>query len=166
MKKLLVVPIFALCMVFAGCNAQATAQKAQQIISAVLQTAQAEEPAVPAQDQATFTNFVNLGLTLNGQLGTCIGNVGGLMGKGAKFESCFNTFAQGLFSSSELDQLRVLSPASAAKVQLYATAIIAGVNVVVSFASPSVATAPSSAEMRSLGHRVGLTDRELAYAGY
>lgn len=168
MKKTLAIAVLAFvsCIGLSSCNGQATAQKAQQIISAVFQTAQAEESAVPVADRPGYTNFVNLGLSLSAQLATCNGNVSGLMGKGAKFASCFNTFAQALLSPTELAQLRILSPATQAKLQLYVTAAIAGVNVVVSFTQPQIASQPaSSADLRALGHRVGLSDRQLAYEG-
>lgn len=158
--------MFLLCIGLSSCNGQANAQKAQQIIYAVFRTAQLEESAVPTADQAAYTNFVNLGLGLNSQLSTCISNVSGLTGKAAKFAACFNTFASGLLAPGELAQLRLLSPATQAKVQLYVTAAVAGINVIVSFAQPQIASQPArSAQLRALGHRAGLSNRELAQAG-
>ena len=150
----------------AGCNSLQTSLKAQGIINAVLTVAATEEPVIPAQDQAAFTNFVNLGKNLDAQLLSCIDGVSGVMGKSAKFGACFNTFASALLSPAELAQLRILSPAAQAKVQLYVTAVVAGVNIVVAFTTPQVAAAPAStADLRGLGHRIGLNDASLARAG-
>lgn len=160
MKKLLLVAVLPLVLLLPGCNAQANAQKADQIISAVLQTAKVETPAIPPADQAAYTNFVNLGFAFEAQLKSCIN------AKGAKFTSCFNGFAQGLLSPAELAQLRVLSPATQAKVQLYVTAVVAAVNVIVAATAPQIAAAPAPvAQLRLLGHRVGLSDADLAHAG-
>lgn len=154
------------CIGLTSCNSQADAQNAQRIIYAVLRTAQVEEPAVPAADQAAYTKFVNLGLSLASQLSTCISNVSGFTRKGAKFASCFNTFASGLLAPGELAQLRLLSPATQAKVQLYVTAAVAGINVIVSFAQPQIASEPvSTVALHALGRRLGLADRELAQVG-
>lgn len=152
MKRLiLVLSILLTVPVMSSCNATATANKAEQIISAVLQTAKVEASAIPPADQAAYNNFVALGLNLDGQLKTCINNVGGIMGKGAKFASCFNTFASSLLSPQELAQLRIISTSAQQKVQLYVTAVVAGVNVIVQFKTPQIsAAAVTTAERQEL----------------
>jgi hypothetical protein len=97
---------------------------------------------------------VNLGIGLDSQLATCVSNVSGLVGKGAKFSSCFTTFAQGLLSPSEQAQLRILSASSQSKVSLYVTGIVAGVNIIVAFIAPPVGPAPSASELRDLRQHV------------
>jgi hypothetical protein len=148
--------VTALPMLLAGCSAQQTALKAQGVVSAVLKVAAAEEAVVPAADQAAFTSWVSLGNTLNAQLATCITNVGGVTGKGAKFAACFSTFASGLLSPAELAQLRVLSPSTQAKVQLYVTAIVTGINVVTAITAPQVAERqPTRGELEAFAARIG-----------
>lgn len=145
MKKLLLA-ILLFSVVFIGCNAQTAAQDAQVAISVAVSIAAAEEPAIPAGDQAAFTSFVTLAQTLDTQLGTCITQVSGVMGKSGKFLACFNTFAGGLASPAEMAQLRLLSPSTQQKVQIYVTAAIAAVNIAIkayggaSASTPTVAT--------------------------
>ena len=134
-----------LSMALIGCNGLSAAMKAENVITAVLTIAKAEVSVVPAQDQAIYTNFVNLGITLDGQLSSCISSVSGLMGKNAQFAACFNTFATGLTTPAELAQLRLLSATSQGKVQLYVTSIIAGVNVALAFFSTSAVAPPAIA---------------------
>lgn len=125
-----------------GCNGLSAATKAQNVITAVITVAKAEAPVVPAQDQAAYSNFVNLAISLDGQLAKCITSVSGIMGKSGKFASCFTTFASGLTTPAELAQLRVLNPQTQQKVQLYLTSIVAGVNVALAFFSNSAVPPP------------------------
>lgn len=161
-----------------GCNSLSDATRAQNAITAVLQIAKAELPAIPMQDQAAYTNWVNLGISLDTQLGTCITGVSGLMGKGAQFAACFTAFATGFLSTAELAQLRLLNPVTQGKVQLYATAAITAVNLAIALwdgtaqPAPVVTTPPASSEMFNLCIEVaartgGSCDqRALAAAGY
>ena len=136
-----------------GCNGADTATRAQNAVTAALNIAAAEVSVVPAADQAAYKSFVALGQSLNAQLGTCIAGVSGITGKAGKFLSCFNTFANGLLAPAELAQLRLLNPSTQAKVQLYVTAIVVGVNIAVAafggsvVATPSVGPAPASSEL-------------------
>ena len=160
--------IAVLCFSMAGCNGLATATKAQNVITAVLTVAKAEVALVPPQDQAGYTNFVNLGITLDGQLGNCITNVKGLMGMGTgpKFAACFTTFASGLTTPAELAQLRILSTGTQGRVGLYLTGIVAGVNLIVAFTAPAVAPPPTAQQMHDLGLRAGVSAADLARAGF
>jgi hypothetical protein len=161
MKKL-ILPLALSLVLLTGCNGLQTAQRAQSAIQVALNIAAVEENLVPVQDQAIYKNFVTLGNTLNGQLGTCITNVGGIMGKGAKFASCFNTFAQGVLSPTELAQLRLLSPATQARIQLYVTAVVAGVNIAIAAfggtpaTTPVIGSAPSTSELQGVEHRMAI----------
>lgn len=153
----LLVLVIAAAMALSGCNAQQKAQDVYNVIEAVVAVAQAEAPNVPAQDQVAYNGFVALAGTLSDQLEVCI-NAGG--NKASKLLACYNSFGAGLASPTELAQLRVLSPASQKKVQLYVTSIVAGVNVAVRFyggsavATPSLAPAPSKAEMEQLREEI------------
>jgi hypothetical protein len=174
----LLICVLAMAIGTSGCNSLSDATRAQNAITAVLQIAKAELPAIPAQDQAAYTNWVNLGISLDTQLGTCITGVSGLMGKGAQFAACFTAFATGFLSPAELAQLRLLNPATQAKVQLYATAAITAVNLAIALwdgtaqPAPVVTTPPASSEMFNLCIEVaartgGSCDqRALAAAGY
>lgn len=113
-------------LVLSGCNAAQVAQDAYKAVEAIVAVAQVEAAAVPAQDRAAYNSFVSLAGTLSDQLNTCINTSGT---KSAKLLVCFNAYAAGLNSPTELAQLRVLSPASQKKAQLYIVAIVAGVNV-------------------------------------
>jgi hypothetical protein len=161
MKKLAVLLIVPL-LIVSGCNGLSAATKAQNAITDVLNIAKAEVSLVPTQDLAIYTNFVNLGITLDGQLATCNAAVSGIMGKNSQFTACFNAFATGLTSPAELAQLRLLSPGTQSKVQLYAVAIITGVNLALSFFGNSVIPAPvvaatptSSQDLQALRSQLG-----------
>jgi hypothetical protein len=167
MRKVGLFGVVVLCVAsVVGCNGQQDAIKAQGIIAAVFKVAVAEEAVVPPADQAAFTNWVSLGQTLNAQLAVCISNVSGIMGTGAKFASCFTTFTSGLLAPAELAQLRILSPSTQQRVQLYVTAVVAGVNIVVAFIAPTITPTPTpTSQLRGLGHQIGLSDADLARAG-
>jgi hypothetical protein len=152
----------ALALACAGCNASDAAQRAQSVVAAVLQIAQAEEPALPPSDAAIVTPWVTLGVTLDGQLETCLATATTNGSKKSAFLACFNTFSQGLLSPAELAQLRVLSPASQKTAQLWITAISVGINVAVPLlggtaqAPPAVSSIPpTSRELASFAARLG-----------
>jgi len=149
-----------------ACSAS-QAQKTEAVIEAIINVAKAETPLIPAQDQAAYTNYLTLATTLDSQLGTCIVQASGIMSTSGKISACFTVFAQGLTSPAELALLRVLNANTQSKLQLYIGGIIAAVNVIVAFATPTIAPTPASTEdMRDLGLRVGLTRSELAHAGF
>jgi hypothetical protein len=129
--KILLGLLLAGLLMTAGCNATQDAQRAEAVIASIVGIAQAEESALPAADAAILTPWATLGATLDGQLKSCIASAGSSGSKKSAFLACFNTFSQGLLSSSELAQLRVVSPASQAKVQLIVTAISTGLNVAI-----------------------------------
>jgi hypothetical protein len=152
-----------LCASLIGCNSSplAVANRAEDVLTAVIQVASAETPAIPVSDQPAYTNFVNLAKTLDNQLSVCIAGVSGLTGQGAKFAACFTAFASGLFSPTELQQLRILNPATQNKIQLYATAVVTGLNVALAFfgstvvSPPAIGTPPTSAQLKELRTQVG-----------
>lgn len=155
MRRMLL--LISAALVLSGCNAQQKAQDVYNVIEAVVAVAQAEAPNVPAQDQAAYNGFVTLLGTLSDQLEVCITSGGN---KSSKLLACYNSFGAGLASPTELAQLRVLNPVTQKKVQLYVTSIVAGVNVAVRFyggsqvSTPSVAPAPSKAEMQQLREEI------------
>lgn len=149
MKKL---ATLALCTIFlAGCSAQQSATDFANVLGSILNIAKAEEPALPPNDAAVITPWVNVGMTLEGQLQSCIVGAGP-SGKKAAFVGCFNTFASGLVNPTELAQLRVVSAGSQSKVQLWATAVIIGVNAALTqfggstLPMPVVSGTPASSE--------------------
>src|SRR5579871_1053987 len=110
-RVLAILAVMALAIASAGCNAADAARRAQSVIAAVLQIAQAEEPVLPPTDAAIVAPWVTLGVTLDGQLETCLATAITNGSKKSAFLACFNTFSQGLLGPTELAQLRVLSPA-------------------------------------------------------
>ena len=153
----------AIALACAGCNAADAAQRAQSVIAAVLQIAQAEEPALPPADAAIVTPWVTLGVTLDGQLETCLATAATNGSKKSAFFACFNTFSQGLLGPTELAQLRVLSPGSQKTAQLWITAISVGIDVAIPLlggtaqAPPAVSSIPpSSRELASFAARLGI----------
>lgn len=157
MKRLSVIGVAVLVAVMAvGCTPLQKAQGFANVIGGILAIAQAEAPAVPAADQAIYNSFVNLGLSLESQLQACIVSANSGMTKSGKFLACFNGFAAGVASPVEQAQLRLLSPGTGKKVQLYLVGVIAGVNVAVQqfggakVAAPVVGPAPAAAELREL----------------
>ncbi len=142
--------ITVLVVLFAGCNPAITAQDFANVIAGILNIAKAEVPALPADDAAIVAQWTTLGTTLEGQLQTCINSATTAGGKKAAFLACFSAFAGGIVNPSELAQLRILTSGSQAKVQLWVTAIILGVNAALTAlggtpaATPQVAAQPSS----------------------
>jgi hypothetical protein len=142
MRKLLP---FALCIAIlpfvAGCSAQQKAQDVSNILNGILQIVKADIPALPPQDQAVVANWDNLGLSLDGQLNSCIAASGT---KSAKLATCFTVFASGLASPAELTQLKV-SAGTQSKIILWATAAIIAVNTAEDyFGAQEVAVPPAS----------------------
>lgn len=131
-----------LCISLMGCNNQSIALKSENVLTAVIQVAKAEEPVIPAQDQAIYTNFVNLAMTLDNQLAVCLNGLG-TMTKASTFAQCFNAFATGLLSPTELQQLRLLSPGTQNKVILYVTGAVAAINVALAAFSNSQIPVPA-----------------------
>jgi hypothetical protein len=116
-----------LLLLVSGCNSLQTAQNFENVITGILNIAKAEVPALPPADGAILNQWTSLLTTLNGQLETCI-TAAGTSAKKATFLACFNAFAVGATSPTELAQLRLLSPGSQQKVELWLTAAILGVN--------------------------------------
>jgi hypothetical protein len=161
------VAVLSVALLFGGCtqSSQQQAQDFSNVVGTVLSIAQADAGVVPAQDQAVYTSFVNLGITLHTQLNTCI-SASGASGAKATFLACFNTFAGGLISPAELAQLRLLSAGTQSKAQLIVTAIITGVDIALTAfggtpaPTPAISATPTTAaELHDFAIRAG-------YAGY
>jgi hypothetical protein len=140
-----------------GCNSASDAVKAQNAITAVIDIAKADAAVIPVADLPVYTNFVNLAITLDGQLASCNNAISGMTGTAAKYVSCFVAFGTGLTTPAELAQLRILSPATQAKVQLIATGIILALNVAIAFYNgntvltpPTIGAASSSTELKDI----------------
>lgn len=155
MKIFLVVALLASSLGLSGCNAQQTATDFSNVISGILNIAQAEEPALPPADGAILTQWTNLGITLEAQLNGCIGGLSS-MSKKSSFATCFNSFALGLTNPTELAQLRILSSTSQSKVELWVTAIVLGVNGALqafgggAIVPPTITTPPATADLNNL----------------
>lgn len=157
-------------MASTSCNGYDAAVRVSNVIAAILQVASAETAAIPAADQAAYTNFVTLGQTLEGQLQKCIAAADSGMKKSGKYLACFNGFATGLNSPAEMAQLRILAPDTQKKVQLYLTAITVAVNTAVAAfggtqsAPPSITQSPSKADLEQLRLDAHLDARLMQYA--
>lgn len=167
--KVLFVFLLASALLLTSCNATQIATDTSNALSAILSIAAAETPQIPTQDQQIYSGFVALGQSLNAQLNTCIQTVGK---KAVKLLSCFNTFATGLNTPAEMTQLRLLSPKTQNRVQLYLTAAIVAINVALKFysgppATPATVamTQPSEQDLRELALAANLDTRLLNY-GY
>ena len=125
MRTFLAVCLLSVTLSMAGCTAQQTAQDVSNVVGGILNIAQQEEQALPAADVAVMTPWVTLGLSLKAQADTCIAAAGNTK---AKLATCLTAFVGGLLSPTELAQLRILSPATQKKVQLYATAALIAIN--------------------------------------
>jgi hypothetical protein len=156
---LLLIPVILLA---SGCNALTTAQNFENVITGILNIAKAEIPSLPPADGAILAQWSGLLTTLNGQLQTCITSAGS-SAKKATFLACFNAFAVGATNPTELAQLRLLSPGSQQKVELWLTAAILGVNAALeAFGGaqqiPPVITSqiPSKGDLNALARQLNL----------
>lgn len=150
------VAVLGLLVAGAGCNAYDAATRASNVVAAIINVADAETPSVPAADQATYAGFVTLAKTLEAQLQTCLAAADSGMSKSSKMLSCFNSFAVGLNSPTELAALRVMNPGTQSTVQKYVTAITVGLNAAVGYFGgtaskpPVITQAPTAEELRGV----------------
>jgi hypothetical protein len=154
-----------------ACNAYNTAVGFSNVISGLLTIGSAEVPQVPAADQASFSNFITLGQTLDAQLNSCLSAANSGMNKSSKFLACFNNFAQGITAPAEMTQLRLLSDSTRHKVQLYVTAATVAVNVGIKYfggaqvTTPTVTSSlPTRDELAALAAEAHITPAEFAMA--
>ena len=172
-KALAVFTLLAVSFGTISCNALATAQNFSNVLGGIIAVAQADIPALPPADGAILTTWTNLGVSLDGQLNTCIGALGN-SGKTAQFLGCFNAFASGLLNPTELAQLRIVSAGSQSKVQLYVTAAVLGLNAALVFykgvsQTPPVVgsgSTPSAEDLRTTFLRAGVTNDQLFQYGF
>lgn len=147
MKRFLAVSaVILLASISAGCNAQATAQKAHDVIAGIVSVASSDIPllqqdgVMSASESSIASGYVSLISTLNGEYETCLAASGNSK---SKLSACVSAFASGLASPSELAQLRILNPKAQQKVAMWATAASIALNsVAVAIGGQSVA-APS-----------------------
>jgi len=148
-SKAALAAVVAVCFSFAGCNAYSTAQKAHDIVAAVVAVAQADLPSLTqtgvfsASESATVTNYLNLAINLNAQYQICINAAEtATFSKKGKFLACLQTFAQGLSDPKELAQLRVMSPKAQQEAQLWIAAANTAISSVVAALGGQAAPAP------------------------
>jgi len=159
MKTFFAVCVLTITLSLTGCSAQQTAQNISNVLGGILNIAQQEEQALGQADAAILSHWVTLGLTLKGQTDTCIGAAGNTK---AKLATCLTAFVGGLLSPQELAGLRIMSTASQKKVQLYATAALIAINGALTQwgqpaqPNPTIAVAPSTAEVRRLSAQLQL----------
>lgn len=174
--RLGVMRLLALCvLVFAAlctaaCNAYQTAERAHDVVAAVIAVGQADLPSLQAtgifstSEQATVSNYLTLAANLNGQYATCLSNANNTtLNKKTKFLSCLSTFAAGLANPRELALLRVMSPKAQQQVQLWVTAASVGVSSVIAAlggqaaAPPQVASVqPAETELKAFEGRIAV----------
>lgn len=157
-RKAALAAVVLVCFSVAGCNAYSTAQKAHEIVAAVVAVAQADLPSLQATgvfsstEAAAVTGYLNLATNLNGQYQTCINNANNTMlGKTGKFVACLQTFGAGLADPKELAGLRVMNPKAQQQVQLWITAASIGVSSVVAALGGQAQPAPQVAEAQPDG---------------
>lgn len=156
-RKAALAAVVAVCFSFAGCNAYQTAQKAHDIVAAVVAVAQADLPSLTqtgvfsASESAAVTGYLNLATNLNGQYETCITNANNTtLNKKSKFVACLDTFAAGLSDPKELASLRIMNPKAQQQVQLWITAASVGVSSVIAALGGQAPAAPQVAENRKM----------------
>lgn len=172
-RKAALAAVVAVCLGFAGCNAYQTAQKAHDIVAAVVAVAQADLPSLQAANvfsasEATAVgNYLSLTTTLDGQYQTCINTANtATLNTKSKFLACLDTFATGLSSPAELAQLRLMSPKAQSEVQLWITAASVGVSSVIAALGGQPVAAPSVSEYRpAAGAQVAFNRRVAAVVG-
>lgn len=148
-RKAALAAVVAVCLGFAGCNAYQTAQKAHDIVAAVVSVAQADLPSLQAagvfsaSDATAVGNYLSLTTTLDSQYQTCINTANSAtLNTKSKFVACLDTFATGLANPQELAQLRLMSPKAQQEVQLWITAASVGVSSVVAALGGQPVAAP------------------------
>jgi hypothetical protein len=168
-RKAAMAAVVVVCFGLGACNAYQTAQRAHDVVAAVIAVAQADLPSLQATgvfsaaEGATVTNYLNVATNLNGQYATCLANANNTtLNKQSKFLSCLSTFAAGLADPQELALLRVMNPKAQQQVQLWITAASVGVSSVIAALggqaapTPQVAEAqPKESELRAFADRVG-----------
>jgi hypothetical protein len=156
-----------MCGTLTGCNSFEAAQKAHDIVAAVVAVAQADLPSLEATgvfsaaEGTSVQNYLGAVASLNDQYQSCINKVSSAtLQTKSKFLACANTFAAGLADPKELAALRILNPKAQQQVQLWVTAVSIGVNSVVSaFGGQSApppavtATQPTNAQLGELARR-------------
>lgn len=152
-RKAALAAAVAVCFNFLGCNAYQTAEKAHDIVAAVVAVAQADLPSLTqtgvfsASESAAVTGYLTLATNLNGQYATCLSNANNsTLNKKSKFVACLNTFAQGLSNPQELASLRVMTPKAQQQAQLWITAASVGVSSVIAALGGQAPPSPQVAE--------------------
>lgn len=137
-----------------GCNAYQTAQKAHDIVAAVVAVAQADLPSLTqtgvfsASESAAVTGYLNLAVNLNGQYATCLSNANNsTLNKKSKFLGCLDAFAAGLSDPKELASLRIMNPKAQQQVQLWVTAASVGVSSVIAALGGQAPAAPQVTQL-------------------
>lgn len=176
LRKSALAAAVVVCFSAAGCNAYQTAQKAHDIVAAVVAVAQADLPSLTAtgvfsaSEEAAVTNYLNLATNLNGQYQTCITNGNqAMLGKAGKFLVCLNAFAAGMNDPKELAQLQLMNPKAQQQVQLWITAASVGISSVIAALGGQAQPLAQVARIRPAGLRPGeqaaLNRRVAAAAG-
>jgi predicted small secreted protein len=116
-KKAALAAVVAMCFSVAGCNAYQTAQKAHDIVEAVVAVAQADLPNLAATgvftstEQAAVTNYLSPAVNLNGQLSDLHQQrEPSHAGKDGEVSGIVGHVRGGMSDLKELAQLRVMNP--------------------------------------------------------
>lgn len=153
MKRGFLTIVATLAIGLTGCNAYQTAQRAHDIVGAVVAVAQADLPSLKAtgvfntSEGQAVSGYLTVATNLNGQYETCITNAQNttsakLIGGSSKFLACLSTFAGGLSDPKELAALRVMSPKAQQQAQLWVTAASIGISSVIAALGGQAAPEP------------------------
>lgn len=175
--------VFLLCaaLIFAhtACsNAQllGDAQKFATALGNLATAAQADVSAVPAADQAAFTQWTTALKTASTALSGCVSGISGSTGTSAKALACFNSFVAVALNPAALAVFAVKSAATQQKVIQDATYVQLAVNVALAIfggtavPAPTVGTtaAPSAESLRprlyEAAHAAGFSDVQFEIA--
>lgn len=152
-----------------GCSNYTKAQKAYNVVEAIISVVEADLPSLQAAGvfspaEATVVGgYANLAGHLADQYESCITNAQNTMiATSGKFLDCLNVFSAGLADPKELASLRVLNPKAQKQVQLWVTAVQVGINATIAVlggqqTAPVAISAslPTTAELHEFGARCG-----------
>lgn len=159
LAAVLLVPVF-----FVGCSAQQDAQYFSNVIQGILQIGQAEIQQFPVGDQPIVQGFVSGGLSLQGQLNTCIAASGSTK---TKLAICFGTFAAGFASPAELNSLRVTNANTQHNVIVFATGTVIAINqLLTKWGQPTIALPAITPAAPATSAELHMLSARLEAAGY
>lgn len=172
MKKRYLAVLLPVVLMLGACNAYQTAQRAHDVVAAVIAVAQADLPSLQAtgvfsaSEGQAVTGYLTLATNLDGQYATCLSNANNTMlNKKSKFLGCLSTFAAGLADPKELASLRIMNPKAQQQVQLWITAASVGVSSVIAALGGQAAPSPQVAENPASPKDLAVIAERIGYGG-